>query len=91
MSLYELGPVSEPVSPIGVYFHSSALSICILGILESAVPIDDTLTMTSLQDAFLPINTRFSSVMVRSSNRATRWKKVEVKLKDHVKIPVFPF
>ncbi|GLU06413.1 hypothetical protein SLE2022_234520 [Rubroshorea leprosula] len=90
MSLYELGPESEPLSFTGVYFNSSALSICILGILESAVPIDDTLTMTLLQDALLPINTRFSSVKVRSSNGAMRWKKVDVKLKDHVKIPVYP-
>ena len=56
--------VTEPVSPTGQYFNSSVLSICILAVLESEVPIDDSLTMTLLKDVFLPINPRFSSVMV---------------------------
>ncbi|GLU06412.1 hypothetical protein SLE2022_234510 [Rubroshorea leprosula] len=90
MNLDEGGLESEPVSPTGVYFNSSALSICILCVLEFEVPIDDSPTMTLLKDVFLPINPRFSSIMVRDENGAKQWKKVEVKLQDHVKIPVFP-
>lgn len=60
----EEGEVTAPVSPTGQYFNSSVLSICILAVLESEVPIDDSLTMTLLKDVFLPINPRFSSIMV---------------------------
>ena len=56
--------LDEPVSPTGQYFNSSVLSISILCILESEVPIDDSLTMPLLKDVFLPINPRFSSLMV---------------------------
>lgn len=53
-----------PVSPTGQYFNSSALSICVLSVLESETPIDDSLAFTLLTDLFLPINPRFSSIMV---------------------------
>lgn len=55
--------VAEPVSPIGQYFNSSVLSICILAVLESEVPIDDLLAIPLLKDIFLPIIPRFSSIM----------------------------
>ncbi|XVE49943.1 hypothetical protein DITRI_Ditri01bG0122600 [Diplodiscus trichospermus] len=81
---------SEPVSPTGQYFNSSVLSICILGVLDSEIPINDSPTMALLKDVFLPINPRFSSLMVKDENGAKQWKKVEVKVEDHVNIPVFP-
>ncbi|XVE92745.1 hypothetical protein REPUB_Repub01dG0126100 [Reevesia pubescens] len=81
---------SEPVSPTGQYFNSSVLSICVLAVLDSEIPIDDSPTMTLLKDVFLPINPRFSSLMVKDENGAQQWKKVEVKLEDHVNVPVFP-
>jgi hypothetical protein len=56
----------EPVSPTGQYFNSSALSISIIAVLESEVPINDENAMSLLKDVFLPINPRFSSIMVRS-------------------------
>lgn len=56
--------VSEPVSPTGQYFNSSILSICVLGVLESQTPIDDSSAMLLLKDVFLPISPRFSSIMV---------------------------
>ncbi|KAH9610087.1 hypothetical protein KSS87_014216 [Heliosperma pusillum] len=56
----------EPVSPTGQYFNSKKLSICVLSVLESEVPIhiDTSGTMKLLQDVFLPINSRFSSIMM---------------------------
>lgn len=54
----------EPVSPTGQYLNSSALSLSVLCILESEVPVDDSPAMTLLKDVFLPINPRFSSLMV---------------------------
>lgn len=57
--------ILEPVSPTGQYLNSSVLSLTILGILESEIPIDDELqTLPLLRDVFLPINSRFSSIMV---------------------------
>ncbi|GAB4831990.1 hypothetical protein Ancab_006007 [Ancistrocladus abbreviatus] len=56
--------VLEPVSPTGQYFSSSVLSVSILAILEFDAPIDESYpTIPFLQDAFLPINPRFSSIM----------------------------
>ncbi|XP_057506204.1 wax ester synthase/diacylglycerol acyltransferase 11-like [Actinidia eriantha] len=82
--------VAEPVSPTGQYFNSSVLSVSILGILESQVPLDDLPAMSLLQNVFLPINPRFSSIMVRNPNGVKQWKRVKVNLKDHVNIPIFP-
>jgi len=58
--------LAEPVSPVGQYFNSSVLCIYIIGVLEFEVPIDDLQTYALLQDVFLPINPRFSSIMVLS-------------------------
>lgn len=60
----EGGEGEEPVSPTGQYFNSSALSICILAVLESEIPIDDSTALPLLNNVFLPINPRFSSIMV---------------------------
>ncbi|KAL0354231.1 UNVERIFIED_CONTAM: hypothetical protein Sangu_1004400 [Sesamum angustifolium] len=81
---------SEPVSPTGQYFTSSAISVSVVAVLESQHPIDDSQTTSLLQHVFLPINPRFSSVMVKDKNGIKHWKKVEVKLQDHVKVPTFP-
>ncbi|KAJ9176990.1 hypothetical protein P3X46_012247, partial [Hevea brasiliensis] len=82
--------VLEPVSPTGHYFNSSFLSISILGVLESAMPIDDSHAMTLFKNVFLPINPRFSSIIVEDYNGEKRWRKVDVNLNNLVKIPIFP-
>ncbi|XP_054808767.1 LOW QUALITY PROTEIN: wax ester synthase/diacylglycerol acyltransferase 4-like [Prosopis cineraria] len=79
-----------PVSPVGQYFNSSALCIYIIGVLEFQVPLDESQAIPLLQRLFLPINPRFSSIMVEDSSGDKRWKKVDVNLKDHVNIPLFP-
>ncbi|KAM1956207.1 hypothetical protein FF1_025425 [Malus domestica] len=79
----------DPVSPTGHYFNSSVLSISILGVLEFEIPIDDSQTLSLLENVFLPINSRFSSIMIENNGKK-QWKKVEVKLEDHVKSPIFP-
>ncbi|RXH68713.1 hypothetical protein DVH24_031046 [Malus domestica] len=53
----------EPVSPNGHYFNSSVLSISVLGVLEFEIPIEDSQTLSLLENVFLPINPRFSSIM----------------------------
>ncbi|RDY12703.1 O-acyltransferase WSD1 [Mucuna pruriens] len=81
---------AEPVSPMGQYFNSSVLCIYIIGVLEFEVPIHDLQTFALIKDVFLPINPRFSSVMVQDKDGERRWKQVDVNLKDHVHFPIFP-
>ncbi|PIN14799.1 hypothetical protein CDL12_12573 [Handroanthus impetiginosus] len=80
----------EPVSPTGQYFTSSVISVSVIAVLESEIPIDDSQTMVLLKDVFLPINPRFSSVMVKDKDGIKHWKKVEVQLQDHIHVPTFP-
>ncbi|XVF66816.1 hypothetical protein PTKIN_Ptkin10aG0068000 [Pterospermum kingtungense] len=85
------GEYVEPVSPTAQYFNSSALSICILAVLDFEIPIaDDVSTFALLKNVFLPINPRFSSIMIKYENGANQWKKVDVDIEDHVKVPAFP-
>ncbi|KAL6284471.1 hypothetical protein ACE6H2_015400 [Prunus campanulata] len=90
MEFREEGEV-EPVSPTGQYFNSSILSVAILAVLEFELPINDSQALSLLQDVFLPINPRFSSIMVSDNvDQKKQWKRVEVKLEDHVHVPIFP-
>lgn len=57
---------NEPVSPTGQCLNTSVLSMSVLGVLESEVPIDESKIMSFLQDVFLHINPRFCSIMVLS-------------------------
>ncbi|TQD75014.1 hypothetical protein C1H46_039454 [Malus baccata] len=87
MEIWEEG--LEPVSPTGHYFNNSVLSISILAVLEYEIPIDDSQFLSLLENVFLPINPRFSSIMIEKNGKK-QWKRVEVKLEDHVKTPIFP-
>ncbi|KAH7669202.1 CoA-dependent acyltransferases protein [Dioscorea alata] len=80
----------EPVSPTGQYLSSSVLNVTVLAVFETLMPIDDSQSTTALESIFLPINPRFSSIMVTDEHGVRKWKKVEVKLEDHLKVPVFP-
>ncbi|KMT02390.1 hypothetical protein BVRB_9g205030 [Beta vulgaris subsp. vulgaris] len=80
----------EPVSPTGQYFNSKTMSVRVLGILESEISIDTSCAVPLLQELFLPINPRFSSIMVSDKKGVKKWKRVEVNLPDHVNIPNFP-
>uniref|UniRef100_A0A803NCJ9 Diacylglycerol O-acyltransferase n=2 Tax=Chenopodium quinoa TaxID=63459 RepID=A0A803NCJ9_CHEQI len=80
----------EPVSPTGQYFNSNTLSVRVLSILESEYPIDDSCALSLLQDLFLPINPRFSSIMVFDKTGVKQWKRVEVNIPEHLHIPSFP-
>ncbi|XP_039135319.1 O-acyltransferase WSD1-like [Dioscorea cayenensis subsp. rotundata] len=80
----------EPVSPTGQYMSSSVLNVAFLVVFETLMPIHDSQAITALQSIFLPINPRFSSIMVRDEHGVQKWRKVEVKLEEHLKVPVFP-
>ncbi|CAL0332903.1 unnamed protein product [Lupinus luteus] len=82
--------VSFPVSPIGEYFNSSVLSVSVLGVMETEVAIDVSQIMSLIKSTFLPINMRYSSTMIVDKEGHKHWKQVEVNIKEHVKIPIFP-
>ncbi|KAK8303732.1 hypothetical protein V6Z11_D04G170500 [Gossypium hirsutum] len=86
----EDGEYSEPVSPTAQYFNSSVLSVCVLAVLDTEIPIDDSPVLGLLKDVFLPISPRFSSLMVEDENGVKHWKKVEVKLEDHIAMEQLP-
>ncbi|KAI3872035.1 hypothetical protein MKX03_009895 [Papaver bracteatum] len=81
---------TEPVSPTGQYYNSKALCVSILAVFESEVPVDDSSALELLRSVFLPINPRFSSIMVTDENGGKYWKKVYIKLEDHLNVPVIP-
>ncbi|XP_027352697.1 O-acyltransferase WSD1-like [Abrus precatorius] len=87
---HQMEEQTVPVSPVGQYFNSSVLCIYVIGVIEFEVPIDDSQAFTLLKNVFLPINPRFSSIMVQNKKGEKRWKQVDVNLKDHVDMPVFP-
>ncbi|KAL8267685.1 hypothetical protein R6Q59_001483 [Mikania micrantha] len=81
---------SEPVSPTGQYFNSSVLSVSVISILEFDNPIDDSSSLELINNVFLPINPRFSSIMVEDGEGGKQWKRVEVKGEEHIKVPCYP-
>ncbi|KAK7826626.1 o-acyltransferase wsd1 [Quercus suber] len=82
----------EPASPNAQYFNSSILSVSIIGVMQSEVPIEtnEARAISLLNDVFLPIYTCFSSIMVKDRKGEKQWKRVEVKLEEHVHFPIFP-
>ncbi|XP_058739225.1 wax ester synthase/diacylglycerol acyltransferase 5-like [Vicia villosa] len=81
--------LEQPVSPLGQYFNSSVICLHIIAVLEFEVPIHDLQVFALFKDVFLPISPRFSSIMVEDKNRKKQWRKVDVNLKDHIKVPIF--
>ncbi|KAJ4964558.1 hypothetical protein NE237_016407 [Protea cynaroides] len=79
-----------PLSPLSQYINSSALSIPIIGVYELEVPITKSQTTEFLIDVFIPIHTRFSSIVVKDKKGVQRWKRVEVVIEDHIFVPTFP-
>lgn len=87
---FEGEEVDQPVSPSGQYLNSSTLSFTILAVMEFQVPIHDLQITGLLKDLFLPINPRFSSIMIGEKNEVRRWKRIEVRFENHIKVPKFP-
>ncbi|XP_030463840.2 wax ester synthase/diacylglycerol acyltransferase 4-like isoform X1 [Syzygium oleosum] len=89
MELIKEDKYLEPVSPTGQYFNSKVMSVSVLSMLEFEIPIDDSQTTSLIKDVFLPINPRFSSIMVEGKKGGRKWKKVEVNVENHVHFPSF--
>ncbi|XP_074280513.1 wax ester synthase/diacylglycerol acyltransferase 4-like isoform X2 [Silene latifolia] len=80
----------QPLSPSAEYLNSKALSLCILAILEFEIPMDVVRILPLVEDVFIPISSRFSSIMTTNKEGGRRWKIVKVNMHDHVKIPIYP-
>ncbi|KAL5992703.1 hypothetical protein ACLOJK_013622 [Asimina triloba] len=79
-----------PASPTSEYINSSVLSLSILCVFELEKPIDDSPAIMLLRERFLPVNSRFSSILITDEKGTQRWMKVDIRLEDHVKVPHFP-
>ncbi|KAJ7942568.1 O-acyltransferase WSD1, partial [Quillaja saponaria] len=90
MDLYNEEEVTKPMSPSGQFLEGTMLCLYIIGVLEFEVPIDDTNILSPFIDHILSINSQFSSIVVADVNGVKKWKKVEVKLEEHIKAPNFP-
>ncbi|XP_068643886.1 wax ester synthase/diacylglycerol acyltransferase 4-like [Aristolochia californica] len=80
----------EPLSPNSGYIYTKELSLGVIVVFESEIPVNDSQTFVVLRELLLPINPRFSSILVRDEKGVRNWKKVKVSLEDHVKVPLFP-
>ncbi|KAF7822975.1 O-acyltransferase WSD1-like [Senna tora] len=79
-----------PASPTAQYLNSTALNVCVIAVLESQIPIDDSRAVPLLRTLFLPLNPRFSSIMIEDNRGNKQWKQVEVDIKEHIIVPTFP-
>ncbi|KAF5176663.1 O-acyltransferase wsd1 [Thalictrum thalictroides] len=78
----------EPMHPSSQCLNGQ-LSLCIIGIAESEIPIDVDKIMPPLRSDLLLVSPGFSSIVVRKNGQQW-WKRVEVQFEDHVVIPTFP-
>ncbi|KAJ4965513.1 hypothetical protein NE237_017362 [Protea cynaroides] len=76
-----------PLSPLSQYLNSSALSIPIIMVYELESPVEKSEMVVFLRDIFIPINDRFSSIIITDGKGVQRWKKVEVSIEDHIFFP----
>nr|XP_025685742.1 uncharacterized protein LOC112786587 [Arachis hypogaea] len=77
------------VSPMSSYLNTSALNVFIIVVFELEIPIDESKIMQVLKDVFVPLNKRFSSIMIEDKKGKKQWKQVDVNLKEHIKSPIF--
>ncbi|WJX82969.1 hypothetical protein P8452_65667 [Trifolium repens] len=80
--------LNEPVSPTGQCLDNTSLCLYILAFLEFQVPIHHLPIVSLIEDAFLSIP-HFTSIMVDDEKGVKRWKRVEVKLEEHITEPKF--
>ncbi|PIA56363.1 hypothetical protein AQUCO_00700590v1 [Aquilegia coerulea] len=85
----EFGDELKPMSLSSECLNSDDLSLCILGVAESEVPIDVDKILVPLKTDLLRVNTGFHSIVVRKNGKQW-WKLVKVRFEDHVVIPTFP-
>ncbi|KAF6162528.1 hypothetical protein GIB67_003074 [Kingdonia uniflora] len=79
----------QPMSPSSQCINTSFLSLSIIAVVHSEIPIDESKVVESLKKYLLQVNSHFSSVVVTDKKGAQWWKKVEFGVEDHVIVPSF--
>ncbi|KAI3937429.1 hypothetical protein MKW92_029490 [Papaver armeniacum] len=78
-----------PLSPLGSYINTEKLQFYIMGVLELENSFSESQTLDFLRDVFIPINTRFSSMILTDEKGVQRWKKIDTIPENHLIIPTF--
>ncbi|KAI3951655.1 hypothetical protein MKW92_023215 [Papaver armeniacum] len=78
-----------PLSPLGSYINTEKLQFYIVGVLELENSFSESQTLDFLRDDFIPINTRFSSMILTDEKGVQRWKKIDTIPENHLIIPTF--
>ncbi|MCL7047693.1 hypothetical protein MKW94_006362, partial [Papaver nudicaule] len=81
---------SPPVSPLSQSFNSTTISLIIFAVFELETQITESEMLELLLNKLVPLNARFSSIMERDRKGVLRWKKVDVRMEDHLIVPTFP-
>ncbi|KAI3907900.1 hypothetical protein MKX01_040084 [Papaver californicum] len=81
---------SPPVSPVSQSMNSKIASLIIYVVFELETSITEFETLEFLRTHLVPLNTRFSSIMERNKKGVLRWKRVGIRLEDHIIVPTFP-
>lgn len=79
-----------PLSPLAQFINTPVLTFYVLGVCELEGSFNKSQTVEFLENGFLPLSKRFSSVIVTDEKGVQRWKKVECRTEDHVVDPSFP-
>ncbi|PIA62556.1 hypothetical protein AQUCO_00200518v1 [Aquilegia coerulea] len=79
-----------PLSPASQSFNSPIISFTIFCVVELETYLDEFETTEIIRNLFLPLNTRFSSIIHVNDKGVPCWKKVSVRVEDHIIVPTFP-
>ncbi|PIA62558.1 hypothetical protein AQUCO_00200519v1 [Aquilegia coerulea] len=78
-----------PLSPASQSFNSPVISFTILSVMELETLLDEFETADIIRNLFLPLNARFSSIIHIDEKGVACWKKVDVRVEDHIVVPIF--
>ncbi|KAL2928249.1 O-acyltransferase WSD1 [Bienertia sinuspersici] len=79
----------EPMSPTTEFFMTEGVTLFILCFFHLEIIVDFPSIYSFLKNVFLNVHPRFSSIAVEDQKGKKRWKRVDVNIKDHVKVPIF--
>ncbi|PIA56362.1 hypothetical protein AQUCO_00700589v1 [Aquilegia coerulea] len=79
-----------PMSPTSQCLNSSIMSLAILFVVELKTVLDEFEMVDFIRNFLLATNARFSSIVDVDENGVPCWKKVNVKVEDHIIVPIFP-
>ncbi|KAF5199216.1 O-acyltransferase wsd1 [Thalictrum thalictroides] len=79
-----------PLSPASQTFSSPIISFNTFCVVELETLLDEFETTEIIRNLFLPLNARFSSIIHFNEKGVPCWKKVDVRVEDHIIVPTFP-